>query len=171
MRLFCRPKSPDREVWDGPRTGTEGAQAVFGADEALDVADLARYLRSVLNSHTQTGPIYVDLPDQVSSTRVSQSRLSKSIIEFFTAKTGASNLDLFGLGKRKDDREAVIASLSGKHATKTRSLKNEVEKLRLYKSDAEVACMRKAAEISAHAHAEVRCFSKLRDIYLCILHR
>src|SRR5687768_3850071 len=30
--LFVRPRNPERETWDGPRAGVEGAVARFGAD-------------------------------------------------------------------------------------------------------------------------------------------
>src|SRR5579859_1861559 len=32
--LFVRPRDREREVWDGPRAGVEGAKAKFGAYEA-----------------------------------------------------------------------------------------------------------------------------------------
>lgn len=38
--LFCRPRDPDREQWDGPRLGVEGAREHLGADRALPIADL-----------------------------------------------------------------------------------------------------------------------------------
>src|SRR5437660_1770722 len=38
--LFARPRDPDREVWDGPRAGTEGAKERYGADEAFVIGDL-----------------------------------------------------------------------------------------------------------------------------------
>ena len=36
FRLFVRPRDPEREVWDGPRAGVEGAVEQFGADVAHD---------------------------------------------------------------------------------------------------------------------------------------
>src|SRR3954471_1548718 len=38
--LFVRPRNPERETWDGPRTGVEGAVAHFGADAAFPIAEL-----------------------------------------------------------------------------------------------------------------------------------
>ena len=38
--LFCRPKNPDREIWDGFRHGPEAARAAFGFDEACPIEDL-----------------------------------------------------------------------------------------------------------------------------------
>jgi Xaa-Pro aminopeptidase len=38
--LFCRERNPEREQWDGPRAGPEGAVATFAADDAFPIADL-----------------------------------------------------------------------------------------------------------------------------------
>jgi Xaa-Pro aminopeptidase len=38
--LFVRTRDPEREIWDGPRAGVEGAKATFGADEAFPIKDL-----------------------------------------------------------------------------------------------------------------------------------
>ena len=38
--LFCRERNPEREQWDGPRAGPEGAVAIFAADDAFPIADL-----------------------------------------------------------------------------------------------------------------------------------
>lgn len=31
--MFVPPKSPADELWDGPRTGVDGAKELFAADE------------------------------------------------------------------------------------------------------------------------------------------
>lgn len=33
MTLFCQPKEPYDELWNGARTGLDGARDIFGADE------------------------------------------------------------------------------------------------------------------------------------------
>ena len=38
--VFCRPRDPQKELWDGARIGTEGAEAVYGADIAYSVESL-----------------------------------------------------------------------------------------------------------------------------------
>jgi Xaa-Pro aminopeptidase len=38
--LFCREKNSERELWDGPRHGLEGALADFGFDEAYPIDEL-----------------------------------------------------------------------------------------------------------------------------------
>src|ERR1700691_4126110 len=34
LTLFVRPRDRDREVWDGPRAGVDGAKTLHGADAA-----------------------------------------------------------------------------------------------------------------------------------------
>jgi Xaa-Pro aminopeptidase len=46
--LFCRERHPERELWDGPRFGPEGAVASFGADDAFPIADLDDILPGLL---------------------------------------------------------------------------------------------------------------------------
>ena len=46
--LFCRPRDPEREVWDGYRFGTEGAVEHFGADVAHPLAELDEKLPGLL---------------------------------------------------------------------------------------------------------------------------
>jgi len=46
--LFCRPRDPEREVWDGYRYGVEGAVELFGADEAFPITELDQRLPDIL---------------------------------------------------------------------------------------------------------------------------
>jgi Xaa-Pro aminopeptidase len=46
--MFVRPRDPDREIWDGPRAGIEGAKAVYGADDALAIGELDEKLPALL---------------------------------------------------------------------------------------------------------------------------
>jgi Xaa-Pro aminopeptidase len=48
--LFARPRDPDREIWDGPRAGVEGAKERFGADEAFPAAELDEKLAASLEN-------------------------------------------------------------------------------------------------------------------------
>jgi len=48
--LFVRPRDPEREVWDGPRAGVDGAKAEFGADEALTIDKLEAELPKLLSN-------------------------------------------------------------------------------------------------------------------------
>jgi Xaa-Pro aminopeptidase len=46
--LFCRERNPDRELWDGPRAGPEGAVETYGADDAYPIEDLDDILPGLL---------------------------------------------------------------------------------------------------------------------------
>jgi Xaa-Pro aminopeptidase len=48
--LFVRPRDPEREVWDGPRAGVDGAKAEFGADEAFTIDKLEAELPKLLSN-------------------------------------------------------------------------------------------------------------------------
>jgi Xaa-Pro aminopeptidase len=46
--MFCRERNPERELWDGPRAGPDGAVAEYGADDAFPIADLDDILPGLL---------------------------------------------------------------------------------------------------------------------------
>jgi Xaa-Pro aminopeptidase len=48
--LFVRTRDPERETWDGPRSGVEGAVADFDADAAFPIAELAERLPGYLEN-------------------------------------------------------------------------------------------------------------------------
>jgi len=56
--LFVRPRDPEREVWTGPRGGTDAALAVFGADEAYPIAELPERLPGII---AEAGTVYFRL--------------------------------------------------------------------------------------------------------------
>ena len=51
LTLFVRPRDRDREVWDGPRAGVDGAKAHFGADDAMVIVELDDKLPGLLQNH------------------------------------------------------------------------------------------------------------------------
>lgn len=51
--LFCRERDPEREGWDGPRTGPEGAVDTFGMDDAYPIDDLDEILPGLLEGRTR----------------------------------------------------------------------------------------------------------------------
>ncbi|GAA6031071.1 hypothetical protein JCM8097_003990 [Rhodosporidiobolus ruineniae] len=142
MTLFVRPKDSYDELWNGARSGIEGACEVFGADEAIDSAQFGARLRSLLSS--STGPVYTDLP-HVSPSSHSRVRHSRS--------AGRSFLDyLSGSTPARSEVDELHEALGKKEL---RSASREVEKLRLIKSEAEIKVMRRAADISCAAHSKV----------------
>jgi Xaa-Pro aminopeptidase len=46
--IFCRERNPERELWDGPRAGPEGAVADYGAADAFPITDLDDILPGLL---------------------------------------------------------------------------------------------------------------------------
>jgi Xaa-Pro aminopeptidase len=48
--LFVRPRDKDREIWDGPRAGVDGAREIYGADAAYLIGDLAEKLPDLLQN-------------------------------------------------------------------------------------------------------------------------
>jgi Xaa-Pro aminopeptidase len=46
--MFCRERDPERELWDGPRAGPDGAVAAYGAADAFPIADLDDILPGLL---------------------------------------------------------------------------------------------------------------------------
>ena len=42
--MFCRERDEDREQWDGPRAGPEGAVEDYGADDAFPISDIDEIL-------------------------------------------------------------------------------------------------------------------------------
>ena len=46
--IFCRERNPERELWDGPRAGPEGAVENYGADDAFPITDVDDILPGLL---------------------------------------------------------------------------------------------------------------------------
>jgi Xaa-Pro aminopeptidase len=51
--LFCRERDAEREAWDGPRVGPEGAVETFGMDDAYPIGDLDDILPGLLEGRTR----------------------------------------------------------------------------------------------------------------------
>ena len=48
--MFVRARDPEREAWDGPRAGVEGAVADFGAEVAYPIGELGQRLPELLGN-------------------------------------------------------------------------------------------------------------------------
>jgi Xaa-Pro aminopeptidase len=48
--MFLRPRDPEREIWDGPRAGVDGAKAKYGMDEAYVMSELESRLPKMLEN-------------------------------------------------------------------------------------------------------------------------
>ena len=51
--MFCRERNPEREGWDGPRAGQEGAVEQFGMDDAYPIEDLDEILPGLLEGRSR----------------------------------------------------------------------------------------------------------------------
>lgn len=150
MTLFIPPHDQSSEMWNGPRIGIEGAQKIFGADQALlmEPSNFLQFLKKVLPSFDH---VYVDPPPVPSIPRQSNlsSRRTPSLLNFL-APPSPTAYDNF---PRKADFDAIIKLLGD--ASRCRSLSKEVHQLRLIKSENELKLMRRAGRISSHAMMEV----------------
>lgn len=157
MTLFCPSKDASDEVWNGPRSGREGAMDTFGADDAADIMQLTSCLKSMIQapstSTSSPPPIYADVPGISPSggrSRISRPTASRSLFDYLVPS--ATSLSDF------DD---VAAVLNGDKLRAIKSAAGEVERLRIVKSEAEIKVMRRAADISSKAHAEVSRFNTI----------
>ena len=120
--FFVRPRDPDREVWDGPRAGVEGARERFGADEAFPLGELDEKLPAALQNHRR---VYYRL----GRTRAFDDRLLKAVERV-----------------RVRPRSAVVAP------SEIVDPGEILHEMRLRKSASEIEVMRRAAAITGEAH-------------------
>ncbi|MDT8383698.1 MAG: Xaa-Pro aminopeptidase [Gammaproteobacteria bacterium] len=120
--LFCRERDPQMETWHGRRAGLEGAMEFYGADDAFPITDIDDILPGLLES----------------SERV------------YYAMGRDTQFDQHVTGWVNQLREQ---SRAGVHPPQEFvDLDHLLHDMRLYKSPAEIAAMRKAAIVSAQAH-------------------
>jgi len=122
--LFVRPRDREKEIWNGKRTGVEGAKEVFGADEAYLVSELDAKLAEWMNG---APALYYRLGTSAEW----DARIVRLIGEL---RAGGR------LMKRAP--EAVVDAGRIVHA------------LRLVKTPEEILKLRRAAEITAEAHMQ-----------------
>ncbi len=120
--LFVRPRKREREIWDGPRAGVEGAVADFGADVAFPIEELPERL-----------PDYLGNVERLHYRLAQNDEADSRVFDC---------LKLLRSGGRRGVTapEAIIDSSVHLH------------EMRLRKSSAEVATMRQAAAITREAH-------------------
>lgn len=121
--LFVRPRDPERETWDGPRAGVDGARERFGADAAFPIAELERrlpeYLKNVARLHYRLGENHP---------------FDAVLLRVLSGVRSAARAGVFA------PREIVDTA-------------TYLHDMRLRKSAAEVALMEKAAAITTEGHA------------------
>jgi len=130
--LLCRPKDASREIWDGLRLGPQAASVTLGVNAAFDVEQLAAVMAEQLAKQHT-----VWFP--------------------FGLHTGMeTRLEVWLAGLRARARNGV------KCPTTQRDLTPLLADMRLHKDADELATMRRAASISAGAHARAMRFCAAR---------
>lgn len=120
--MFVQPRDPVRESWEGRRAGVKGAEEQFGADAAFAFEELAAKLPGLLQGYRTLHYRFADNPEH--------DRLLAKAIR--SARRTAKNNGL-------DVPDAFIDPARVLH------------ELRLHKSDAELALLRRAASITDEA--------------------
>ncbi|MFS8063742.1 MAG: aminopeptidase P N-terminal domain-containing protein [Luteimonas sp.] len=120
--LFCRERDPEREGWDGPRSGPEGAVDQFGMDDAYPIEDLDEILPGLLEG--------------------------RSRVYYHFGRDAEFDLKLIGWLNRV--RAQVRMGAQPPH--EFLELGHLLDELRLFKSPAELKLMQRAADISVAAH-------------------
>jgi Xaa-Pro aminopeptidase len=120
--LFCRERDPDREAWDGPRLGPEGAVEALAMDDAYPIDDLDEILPGLLEGRSR-------------------------VYYHFGRDT---DFDLKLIGWLNQVRAQVRMGAQPPH--EFLELGHLLDELRLFKSKDEIRLMQRAADISVAAH-------------------
>ncbi len=121
--MFCRERDPLQETWHGRRLGVEDAPEALGADDAFPISDIDDILPGLLENK-----------QAVFHTLGKDQGFDARLLDWLNKARSS---------RRRDggDPDAFI------------SLDYHLHEMRVHKSRAELALMRKAANLSASAHA------------------
>lgn len=128
--MFVRARDAEREIWDGPRVGVDGAKSDFGADDAFLIGDFDEHLPKLLQDKNR-------LYFRLARDRALDDRLLAIIDKGRTRARAA-----FVWPSEIIDPGSVL------------------HEMRLFKSAEDVASMRKAAAITADAHKRAMAAAK-----------
>ncbi len=136
--MFCQPRDPEMEIWNGYRQGPEGVVANFQVDQAFSIEKLDEQMPMLLNG-IKTVLFCMGSPHKTET-----------------------KVDGWLAAMRLKRRQGVIVP------TALEDLAPRLNEMRLIKSAEEVAVMRTAAEISAQAHIKAmqRCKVGMREYQL-----
>jgi Xaa-Pro aminopeptidase len=121
--LFCREKDVEREIWDGYRYGPEGARENFGFDAAFPIAALDAEMPKLI---ANAPALFCPL---------TANRKFESQLQSWLASVRA-------LARAGVTAPSTVHDVHGL-----------LDEMRLFKDESEAATMRRAASISAAAHA------------------
>ncbi len=128
--LFVREHDAAREAWDGARAGTEGAVERYGADDAFPITDIDEILPGLLERRPQ---IYYSMG---------------------THPEFDSHVLNWVHGLRSQARQGAVTS------HEFVALRHALDDMRLYKSRAEQASLRRSAQIAVGAHRRAMRFAR-----------
>jgi Xaa-Pro aminopeptidase len=128
--LFCRERDPEREAWDGPRAGPEGAVERYGMDDAYPFADLDEILPGLIEGRNK--------------------------VHYHFGRDADFDLKLIGWVNRV--RAQVKQGAHPPH--EFLALGHLLHDLRLFKSPAEIRLLRGAAAIAGEGHRRAMCTAR-----------
>jgi Xaa-Pro aminopeptidase len=120
--LFCRERDPEREGWDGPRLGPEGAVSVLGMDDAYPITDIDDILPGLLEGRRR--------------------------VYYHLGRDPEFDLKLIGWL----NRVRAQVRMGAQPPQEFLELAHLLDEMRLFKSAEEIALLQKAADISVLAH-------------------
>jgi Xaa-Pro aminopeptidase len=128
--LFVRERDAERESWDGARAGTEGAIQRYGADDAFPIADIDEILPGLIEQRSQ---IFYSMGTH---------------LDFDPHVLGWVNALRVHARRGPGGTPEFVA------------LNHALDDMRLYKSRAEQAMLRRAAQIAVRAHRRAMRFAR-----------
>lgn len=131
FHLIVQPSDPAKELWEGERTGIDGADLVFNADIPVILDKLESHLVRLLTNYKTC---YYDFDDSKKSSFFSK------VFE--------------NLSRKEAMNRSAIENILRDHRVSLRSLKGITAPMRAIKSNAELQMMRRAGKASAFAYNE-----------------
>ena len=122
--LFCRERDPAMEIWHGRRLGPEGVCEKLGADDAFPIGDIDDILPGLIEGRDR--------------------------VYYSMGRSSDFDQRIMGWVKSIRARESSGAVPPGEFT----DLDHMLHEMRLFKSAAEIRLMKRAAKVSARAHAQ-----------------
>ncbi|AOA61565.1 Aminopeptidase [Komagataella phaffii CBS 7435] len=144
FHMLVPPKDKTAEQWEGYRTGVQGVQEIFNADEADTTKNVASYVSKLLNRNST---VFYDFED------ASELTLTSLYNKFFQ--------------KSNSKFSGTLESLLKEHRVSVKSLSYISNSLRAVKSPAELDVMRLAGKISGRAYNQAYAQRFPTEKHLC----